>query len=81
MGGVAGADQDHSVDLILMDCPLPETGRYEVWCEIRQFETFRGRCTSVIALTANPVGPREDGPRCWGGRDEAARASPATSAS
>ena len=49
-----------SVDLILMDCQMPEMDGYEAAKAIRQIETFLGRNTPIVALTAHALdGSRE----------------------
>ena len=54
------AYRDDSFDLILMDCQMPEMDGYEAARAIRQLETFQGRTTPVVALTAHALeGSRE----------------------
>ena len=42
-------------DLVLMDCHMPEMDGIEATKAIRQIETFRGRRTPIIALTADAM--------------------------
>ena len=42
-------------DLVLMDCHMPEMDGIEATRAIRQIETFRGRRTPIIALTADAM--------------------------
>jgi signal transduction histidine kinase/ActR/RegA family two-component response regulator len=54
------AYREDGFDLILMDCQMPEMDGYEAARAIRQLETFQGRSTPIVALTAHALdGSRE----------------------
>jgi CheY-like chemotaxis protein len=49
------ADRSADFALVLMDCHTPEMDGIEATKAIRQIETFRGRRTPIIALTADAM--------------------------
>jgi Response regulators consisting of a CheY-like receiver domain and a winged-helix DNA-binding domain len=54
------AYQKQKFDIVIMDCQMPVLDGYETTAAIRQFESQRGTCTPIIALTANALaGVRE----------------------
>lgn len=56
--------QAEELDMILMDCQMPETDGYEATLLIRSWEREQGRFrTPIIALTANAT--REDAEKCF----------------
>jgi signal transduction histidine kinase len=54
------AYRDGEFDLVLMDCQMPEMDGYEAARAIRQLETFQGRTTPIVALTAHALDGSRD---------------------
>jgi len=54
------AYRDGGFDLVLMDCQMPEMDGYEAARAIRQLETFQGRTTPIVALTAHALDDSRD---------------------
>jgi signal transduction histidine kinase/CheY-like chemotaxis protein len=54
------AYREASVDLVLMDCQMPEMDGYQATRVIRQIETFDGRSTPIVALTAHAMDNSRD---------------------
>ena len=49
------AYRENTFDLVLMDCQMPEMDGYEVTRTIRQIESYQGRTTPIVALTAHAM--------------------------